>query len=233
MASIREIHSFEISAPWLQVPVTVASYTQIGDATYIKLAKSCPKTIRLLSGEGIGIQRKLTNTGVLERIATLRNAEHDRMCLAAEAVVAPAAVDDLGLDAEPVELPAKRQKAVRGALAETMTINLPPVGDHGGMSIKALTARGHEPLWVEMNSSCIDYLREAAKHDMTKETKASDPRFQSPRPRVYWSKQKNAWRALHSEDGKNHRRMSKPGSLTDEAIKASASEAFASVQSHV
>lgn len=228
MACIKEVTVLELSAEWLRAPMQLEDWVTVGERKYFKLRKTDPKIERALCGEAPGKRRRLTNTTIVEDLTKLRNEAHAR---ASREVERGNVEDDLGFDDEVP--PAKKPKRSKVHLPDTLEIEAPPQGASEGPKLRALTASGFEPLWLELSETAINYLRAAVVAQMADETPKGAPAKTHPSPSlgVYWCASKGAWRIRFTEGGKLKTRFFKPEDADDEtSVAAAAAEASACLQ---
>ena len=225
MSCIKEVTVLELSAEWLQSPIQLDSWVTVGDHRYIKLRKTDPKIERAICGEAPGKRRNITRTTIIEELTKLRNDAYDRACRSAQR---GSIADDLGFDDDD-DASSKRSKTSQLSLPPTLDIEVPPQGAVQGTTLKALTAGGWEPLWLELSETAIDYLRAAATMQASRDMSEPEEKTRSsPAPGVYWCTSKGAWRVRYYEEHKVKTRFFKPDNRADESsVAAAASEAAA------
>ena len=161
MAGVVIEHVPSVRGGHLANPVHLRSFQTIDGKSYFACRKMDSEIQRLLVGKS-GKARMLANTDILEQIQEARNHEVDRL------LAAQGPEDDLGLDDDRPQQ--KRSKTMPDSLPDYVTVQAPTIGDVEGISMKVLSGKYRDALWVELEASVIDYLAAAASVQITEGT---------------------------------------------------------------
>lgn len=224
MACLTQQVSFTVKAPWLDVPVQLAPVDEVEGRYFFKIAKTCNKTTRLLTGRSIGKTRALTHTKVIEHLQKLRNDKCQELITEAEKKQSGEADDDLGLD---VPDP-KRMKKLTCTLPAIVDIELPTYNNISGISMSLMAASGNAAVAVELTDSNINYLHDIVKNQLADHPAADEDEDEEDtvphRPRgVQWCEAKSAYRVKYADGDKKREKYFRPKSM-NEADKVAAVE---------
>ncbi len=195
-------------------------------APYINLRKADNSICRLLSDNPNNV-RPLSNTDIIEQLATARNEAYERIIkeLLSEGKV------DMGLD----EPPKKKQRQVPASMPLTTEIMAPNIGDHAACTVKVLLTKPASSLWIELSPSNIEYLRGVVKHQRVHcevQGRGNDKQDEEKRVSsvkgVSFSYTRSAWRATKLKDGKANTKYSPVNEQTDETTSREAAESWMS-----
>ena len=157
MSIIKE--SMTVHAPGLSRGVTLGFWERKEDSVFFRVSKADPRIIRVLTGHGVGSERVLATTDIIEKLSMLRNKKREELI---DHAVAPRGgrMEDLGLGDEDIPVPPKRRRAVAAGIPDAMTIAAPSLdGVVKGLDMKVLVGVRNQALWVELISANVDYLR--------------------------------------------------------------------------
>lgn len=175
-----------VSAPWIESELSVPCRTVDG-VDVVKLTKSDGKVHRLLVGIAKGSMNCLTNTTVLEDLTKLRNDK--RLALLRAAAKGDDDLDEVDLDVMP---------NVIHLLPKVITIDVPTLG-----VIKVLQTLPHEPLWIELTPTTLEYLHEAVGHRPCKRRQKLAATANKP----YFDQLRNAFRVRYTPNGESKTKM--------------------------
>jgi hypothetical protein len=154
MVSIKE--SITISAPWLEANVTLAEGTWCRKGKlFFKVSKADARVTRLITGHGIGIERKLAKTTIIETLLDLQAQARDKALMDADRELQGAGEDVL----EEVVLSKRQKKELGAVLPEVLNIDAPSVDSIDGLTMKVLEA-SDRVLWAELCEPNLVYLHD-------------------------------------------------------------------------
>lgn len=158
-----------VSAPWLDTPMMLDGAVEVEGKFFIKLPKADAKTIKFLTGKGVGRSRVLTGTTIIETLVKLRNERYSDLCSNADKGQSGEAADDLGLDAPDP----KRLKHMDSVLPKALVITCPAVEGVDSVDISVLAATGQSPLAIEIGPVAIDYLHNVIERQLDAKSRRS------------------------------------------------------------
>jgi hypothetical protein len=186
------IATLHVRAPWLPDGVDIRDVADVAGIKFIKLAKSNPRIVRLLTGQSTGTKRP--DTSIIDSVVKLRNVKRSELLALAMSDRDGGDVGDLGLDSQPQ---GKRAKTLAVVLPEIVEIRVPG----STTSIKVMMSSPHSPLWVEASPLTINIL-----HSLTDGADDDDDDHIDKSPavtgKVIWDSKRNAFRARWQDDGK-------------------------------
>ena len=162
MASTFSKNAQFVSAPWLDGPMMLDGAVEVEGKFFIKLPKADAKTIKFLTGKGVGRSRLLTGTTIIETLIKLRNERYTTLCSEADKAQCGEAADDLGLDAPD----AKRLRHMNAVVPQTLQITCPAIEGVDSVDICVLAANGQSPLAIEIDPAAIDYLHDVVERQL-------------------------------------------------------------------
>jgi hypothetical protein len=210
MCSVTAI--LHVRAPWLPEGVDIRDVADVAGTKFIKLNKTNPRIVRLLTGQSTGTKRP--NTSIIDSVVKLRNARRSELLALAMSDRDGGDVGDLGLDSQPQ---GKRAKTLAVVLPEIVEIRVPG----STTSIKVMMSPPHSPLWVEASPLTINILHSLAgsADDDSDDDHHIDNSPASLHGKVIWCSARNSFRVRWMGGGKV---KTKDFKATDEASKAQA-----------
>ena len=156
-AAIDIVEVMQIRTPWMKSSLVMEKFTGDTGHQFIKLAKSCAKSVRLMTGTSPGDRRVLQGQTIIEKLIKIRNEKTNELQMNIGAVEA---LDD------DVPVAKKRRKASTKPLPAEMVIAGPGVpGFTGTTDVRVLLHRKHSKgLWVHATADLLNYIRAATMH---------------------------------------------------------------------
>ena len=194
-----------------------------------------------MTGHGVGSERALAHTSIIEDITKIRNQKHDQRLqrsAVAEADALGAVPDDLGLDA-PLA-PKRMRSSLAVALPDVIEIQAPAVEGVEALPMLVLKGASKQALWVELTTANVDYLcacvsAHIAKGDVKQpapgQQRPVDEKVAAPAAGVVWAVDRCAFRARFIENGKPKSKDFRPTSSDASDIKQAATAAVLFVAS--
>ena len=228
------LDSVTVTTPDFPSGVTFLHWETVCGRKYIKMAKSDPKVIRLITNHGHGNERSLASTGIIEKLINIRNERRSKLVEDAKqsAAAARRPKEDLGIDQAP---PAKRSKAVEVDLPEVIDVQTPAMEGVDPVVMSVMLGSPTAPLWMELSTQNVDFVRKYAAAEINAgDTKRSRGKEQpeseqivSASPMVVWARDRRSYRArVKGDDGRVKYKDFKPASMSpDDVSQASASAA--------
>ena len=235
------VDSLTVITPELPSGVTFLHWETVAGRKYIKLAKSDPKIVRLITNHGHGNERALAHTNIIEELIKLRNECRSKLVEEnkhSAAVAAGQSKEDLGIDAEP---PAKKSKALDVALPEVIDVQTPGREGVDPIVMSVMLGSPTAPLWMELSTQNVDFIRKYAAADIeagdTKRSRGKerpeDEKIVSPSPNVVWAWDRGSFRArVKCDDGRVKFKDFKPESMSSEDVSLAGASAARFVTSH-
>ena len=201
----------------------------------MKVIKSDPAVVRLMTGYGVGEPRALARTDIIETLIERRNAKRAEMLSSASAD-APE-VPDLGINNEnqlAERARKKRSRRLDAVLPDVVCIDGPSFEEVEGRSINILLQKPDQPLWLEVKPETIDYIREYAtaqiasgsvKQPAPGEHREAESKVEAPCSNVIWAVDRKSYRARYKdEDGNRHTKDFKQASLAEAFMRGASSQ---------
>jgi hypothetical protein len=205
MCSVTAI--LHVRAPWVPDGVDIRDVVEVAGIKFIKLTKTNPRIVRLLTGQSHGTKRP--DISIIDTVVKLRNATRAELLARAMSDRDGGDVGDLGLDSQPQ---GKRAKTLAIVLPEIVEIRVPG----STTSIKVMMTPPYSPLWVEGSQQTINIL-----HSFTGgvDDDDDDRTPENSHGKVVWCSGRNAFRVRWLDDSKV---KTKDFRAADEASKAQA-----------
>ena len=186
-----------VVTPWCQEGVDLRDVIEHDDKKFVKLAKSNRRIERLLTGEGVGHDRLLTRTTIIQTLTTLRNERREEFIRASVSTD----VEDLGLN----EPQSKRFKSSASVVPVYADIQAPAVGPVAGRAITVVLSMPHIALWVEITKQSVEYLHDVVSEQLVHPgsdvlSPQLEPATGLPK-NVVFCKGRNAYRVRYTENG--------------------------------
>ena len=209
MCSVTAI--LHVRAPWVPDGVDIRDVVEVAGIKFIKLTKTNPRIVRLLTGQSHGTKRP--DISIIDTVVKLRNATRAELLARAMSDRDGGDVGDLGVDSQPQ---GKRAKTLAIVLPEIVEIRVPG----STTSIKVMMSPSHSPLWVEASPLTINSLHSLAGcADGVGDDHHIDNSPASLHGKVIWCSERNFFRVRWLGNGKV---KTKDFKATDEASKAQA-----------
>ena len=142
-------------------PVPITQWVEVDGIRFIKAIKSDTSIVRLLTGRPRGEVRSLARTNILETLVEKRNDAYEQIVTQQSAKEDKLA--ELGGEVESSNQKAKRRRTLAAAaMPNIVTLDAPGFGEVPGIQIKALLHRPSSPLWIELSTGVLTYLRQYA-----------------------------------------------------------------------
>ena len=236
------LDSVTVTTPEFPSGVTFLHWDTVCGRKYVKMAKSDPKVIRLITNHGHGNERSLASTDIIEQLIKLRNERRSKLLEDGKQRAAAASLhkEDLGIDQAP---PAKRSKVVEVDLPEVIDVQTPAMEGVEPIVMSVMLGSPSAPLWMELSTQNVDFVRKYAAAEISAgDTKRSRGKEQpeieqivSASPKVVWAKDRCSFRArVKSDDGRVKYKDFKPASMSPDDVSqagASAARYVASLES--
>ena len=232
------VDSLTVTTPELPSGVTFLHWEVVAGRKYIKLAKSDPKIIRLLTNHGHGNERSLAHTSIIEELIKLRNERRSKLMEENKQSAAAAAgkpQEDLGLDLDiDAQLPAKRSKTLQVALPEVIDLQTPAREGVDAIVMSVMLGSPTSPLWVELSTQNVDFVRNYVASEIEagdiKRSRAKDrpedERVVPPAPNVVWAWDRGSFRArVKNDDGRVKFKDFKPESMSSDDLSVAGTSA--------
>ncbi len=201
--------TLHVRAPWVPDGVDIRDVVEVTGIKFIKLTKTNPRIVRLLTGQSHGTKRP--NISIIDTVIKLRNATRSELLARAMSDRDGGDVGDLGLDSQPQ---GKRAKTLAIVLPEIVEIRVPG----STTSIKVMMTPPYSPLWVEGSQLTINIL-----HSLTGGVDDDDDdhtrTLENSHGKVVWCLSRTAFRVSWLHDSKV---KTKDFRAADEASKAQA-----------
>ena len=205
-------------------PIVLRNFERRGDAKFLKLAKSDPTVVRLITGHGVGEARMLAKTNIIEQLVVARNNKRQELLDGFAAATGAAGAEDLGVD-DDEPLPKKKPRRFDAQLPEIISIIGPSVEGVAGRSMNVLMARPEQALWVEISCANFDYIRDVATCQIESgavqvaapgANRGAEDRVPKPCRNVVWAYDRKSFRArFKDEEGARHTKDFKQASLAE------------------
>ena len=234
------VESITVITPDLPGGVTFTSWETVAERKYIKISKADTKIIRLITGHGIGHERALAYTSIVEDLIKLR--EKRRLELIEQKLPSKTAKpkEDLELDTAPPSKKAKTAPALEIILPEVVDVVTPEINGVQPIVISLILGQPTSPLWIELSGKNVDYIRDVAsaqmEHGGIKRNRSKDrpdaPQVESPSQNVIWAWDRGTFRAkVRQDDGRVTFKDFRPQSSATVDIEEAGKQAAAFVAS--
>lgn len=150
----------------LREPIVLKDVKVVSGTEFFCLMKTDNALLRMFTGKSWKTRRPMSGSPVLEMVKELRQKEIDR-------IINPPAAADLGVD-DADSQPKKRMKSSLLEVPEVVSIRMPPIEHHPGMTAKILKGKHRDPVWIELAPGILDYIAAAVRSEVNEPSNHQD-----------------------------------------------------------